>query len=429
MRIGIQTWGTEGDVRPFFALAMALMARGHEVKLVYTNVEGRTFEALAAGCGVDARSVGHAYFQENGATLVPAMEALLRKSNPLGQIRGIIEKHMDPVADLMFEASLELAAWSDGVVGHFLMHGAGTGARKHEKPYVIVSLAPVQPSAHYAPVGAPDLGRLGNGLLWKGVGWLLESIFVARVNRLRGKVGLPPIEGLMARTLELSVLYLTAVSPTLFARPPDWDPHVQLSGFLSIDEAAEPWEPEPALRAFLEAGPPPVFLSFGSMMSLGGAKTAETVQALAGAVTLAKTRGIIQAPEEARGGLVTDGSVCFITRAPHRQLFPRCSTIVHHGGAGTTQSALLAGRPSVVVPHVADQFFWGQTLEARGLGGKPLPRTKLTAPRLAERLQAVLGNAGMAARAAAAGDLLQREDGPGRAAELATRAFAEHGKP
>ncbi len=38
MNIGIQTWGSEGDVRPFLALAAGLRAAGHDVTLAVTRV-------------------------------------------------------------------------------------------------------------------------------------------------------------------------------------------------------------------------------------------------------------------------------------------------------------------------------------------------------------------------------------------------------
>ncbi len=47
MRLALASWGTEGDIRPFFALAAALTARGHEVRLAYVNVDGTDLSDLA----------------------------------------------------------------------------------------------------------------------------------------------------------------------------------------------------------------------------------------------------------------------------------------------------------------------------------------------------------------------------------------------
>lgn len=65
MRVALISWGTEGDIRPFFSLARALKQRGHEVSLDYVSVEGRTFEALARVCDVDAKPLAGEYFREN----------------------------------------------------------------------------------------------------------------------------------------------------------------------------------------------------------------------------------------------------------------------------------------------------------------------------------------------------------------------------
>ena len=257
---------------------------------------------------------------------------------------------MDPVVDVMLEAATDLARRSDAVVGHFMTHTAGAAAELHGRPYVFVSLAPVLPSVHYPPIGTPNLGRLFNPLLWKLLATVLESVMRDCANRTRARVGLPEVKNILASTLDHTILALAAVSPTLFARPVDWDPRIQIPGFLCIPESVEPWEPSPDLRAFLEAGPPPAFLSFGSMLNIPGTRALEAVRALIGAVKLAETRGIIQAPEALAANFKTDDRICFITRAPHSRLFPKCSVIVHHGGAGTTQSATLAGRPSLVAP-------------------------------------------------------------------------------
>jgi sterol 3beta-glucosyltransferase len=428
LRIGIQTWGTEGDVRPFFALAQALAIRGHRVRLNYTSVEGRLFDALAKGCGIEARSVGGEYFVTHREEVQRRMSEIFALGNPLQQIRGIFEASMDPVVDAMFDAASELAEDSDAVVGHFLTHPAGAAAAKYGKPYTMVTLQPVMPSAHYAPVGMPDLGRFLNPLLWKILGRVLESVLRDRVNHVRDRACVPPVRGLLGATLDHAILVLTAVSPTLFPRPKDWDERIQVSGFLGITDSSEPWEPDPALRAFLDAGVPPVFLSFGSMLTFARDNAAEAVTIMKSALRLSGARGIIQAPEALVSGLASDETAHFIARAPHAKLFPLCSLVVHHGGAGTTQSAVSAGRPSVVVPHAADQFFWGDRLHALGLAAKPLKRTSLTEGALGKRLSQALSDPGMRTRAEEVAKGIRLEDGPARAAELIEQALGVEAK-
>ena len=422
VRIGIQTWGTEGDIRPFFSLATALRARGHAVKVVYTSVEGRDFGPLADRCGIEAVAVGGDYFRENSASLSKRAQKSF-DANPLSQIRLIVEDLMDPVAQAMFEAGQALAEGSDAMVGHFLAHPAATAAESRRVPYGIVSLQPIFTSAHYPPVGMPTFARWLNPIKWKVAARVLESVFRDRINTIRAQAGLDPLRDIHRIALERSAFGLVAVSPTLFPRPPDWGTGAEVCGFLGIPDDAEPWEPDAALRAFLDRGPPPAFLSFGSMFSLDGDRTASVVTKLAQAVELAGTRGIIQAPESVIAQAPKSDAVAYITRAPHARLFPRCSVVVHHGGAGTTQSALLAGCPSIVVPHAADQFYWGELLCKRGVASESLAARSLTPKALAERIRFVASQPEMTTRATALGDALRDERGPERAAELVERSF------
>jgi sterol 3beta-glucosyltransferase len=55
---------------------------------------------------------------------------------------------------------------------------------------------------------------------------------------------------------------------------------------------------------------------------------------------------------------------------------------VHHGGAGTVHAVARAGVPSVVVPFLVDQPFWGRQLHRLGIAAAPIPRRSLTAEAL-----------------------------------------------
>jgi UDP:flavonoid glycosyltransferase YjiC (YdhE family) len=85
--------------------------------------------------------------------------------------------------------------------------------------------------------------------------------------------------------------------------------------------------------------------------------------------------------------------------------------VIHHGGAGTTQSALLAGRPSIIVAHVSDQFFWGAELERLGVAGTTLRRKGLTARQLADGVAQVSKAGGLASRARVLGTKMSSENG------------------
>ena len=103
-------------------------------------------------------------------------------------------------------------------------------------------------------------------------------------------------------------------------------------------------------------------------------------------------RAVIQLPWTDLDAFETDDKVFKVQRSPYNKVFPRCALIVHHGGAGTTQESLLSGRPSLIVAHVSDQFFWGSQLERLGAAGRTLKRKGLRPAVLARGIADVLAH-------------------------------------
>ena len=424
MRIGLQSWGTEGDLRPFLALGQALKRRGHAVELVFTGVEGKDFTALVKDAGVETRLVDDGYFVAHREELARRARASLQLGSPRRQFELILKDLMDPVVDSMLAAARELASRCDVMVGHFLAHTAAAAAAERARQFVLLALQPVFASAHYPPAGAPGLGRLLNPLLWRLAERVMAAALLGRINDARARCGLPGLQRFKPVDLGSPRRVLVAVSPSLFPRPRDFSARIAVCGFLELAESAQKWEPAPQVAKFLDQEAP-VFLSFGSMFGVDEQLTMKSVEVFAAALTLCGARGIVQAPASVIARAPQQDNICYIERAPHAQLFPRCSVIVHHGGAGTMQSAILAGRGSVIVPHAADQFYWGDLLYACGVAAKPLKRSVLAARPLAQRIRAVLEDPAITARAGELAAALRAESGADRAAELIEQAAAQ----
>ena len=67
------------------------------------------------------------------------------------------------------------------------------------------------------------------------------------------------------------------------------------------------------------------------------------------------------------------GNVRLSGWVPLSALVPTCRVVVHHGGAGTTMNALVAGVPQLVLPHGADQHVNAAAVQQRGVGLSHLP--------------------------------------------------------
>jgi sterol 3beta-glucosyltransferase len=180
-------------------------------------------------------------------------------------------------------------------------------------------------------------------------------------------------------------------------------------GELAMPEDAEPWVPSSALSAFLDEGPPPVLMSLGSWEHIVQERGLDLLLASARASGL---RAIVQTKRsdvEAR-----QGTTFILPWAPHRRLAPMCSAVVHHGGAGTTHTALRAGRPALVLPFILEQRMWAKRV-ARAGAGRWLSFWKATPDHVGALVREVVGSAAFRGHAERLAALMSQEDGAGLA--------------
>lgn len=415
MKIGIQTWGSEGDVRPFLALAGGLAEAGHRVAVVVTEITGKDYCDTGRALNVAVRPAGAVRWGKD--RLRRYGPEIVATRDPLLQVRGILRRFFEPLVPEMMAAAKALCRENDLVISHFLVHPLRIMAEKTGTPWMSVFTAPVIPSRHCTPSGAPRWGPIANRVFWKLGELVLNRLFKPSVDQSFRREGLVPAKDLIRDVWMSRLLTLVEASPALFPPPSDWPSHVQVCGFFNMPERGEAWEMPESLRRFLESGPPPVYMTFGSMM-FGEPAPADIVELMAAAVGLAGCRAILQADWAFVGGVPDSPNVYRISRAPHQSVFPRCAAVVHHGGSGTTQTATMAGCPSVVVAYATDQLFWGETLFQRGLAPRPLNRRTVTSRKLAEAIRAVLKSPTMTDTARAVGRRIREEKGVARAVRL-----------
>jgi UDP:flavonoid glycosyltransferase YjiC (YdhE family) len=421
MKIGMQTWGSHGDVRPFLALAEGLRAAGHEVTLLITSFDNAAYEGLASRHGVTIRVVASPAISPDEAEKIGRTAYNTR--NPMTQMAEILRLCFAPAEEAMFAAAQELCADADLLIGHYFMHPLQIAAEQAGLPYVSVLLSHAAiPSAFNHPLGIP-LGRLGNRALWWLTRTLLHRTAGHYPNRLRKRLGMRPTDDIVTEVWLSPHLTLAAVSPQICERQPDWPPSLQVCGFLDMPNIELEGRLPETLASFLAAGAKPVYMTFGSWMPRDMASQSETLRLLTDAARLAGCRAIIQSPGWRECGFESSDQLLYVSGGPHHLIFPRCQAVVHHGGAGTTQSATLAGRPSVVVAHISEQEHWGRELRRMGVAGGITRRRSLTVRQLAGRLRLVLDTTEMTTRAEAIARAMAREDGVAQAVGYITARF------
>jgi vancomycin aglycone glucosyltransferase len=220
------------------------------------------------------------------------------------------------------------------------------------------------------------------------------------VNRERAALGLAPTRDIYS--LLLGKDPLLAAEERIAPIPPDAQ-SVRCIGCLHpFDETPLPEK----LEVFLDAGPPPVYIGFGSMTDPDPQRSTAL---LLDAIERAGVRAIVSEGWAGLGRVSLPSDVEVVGAVDHSTLFRRVAVVVHHGGAGTTTTAARSGVPQILVPHVLDQFHWAARIQRLGVGPPPLARRKLTADGLAHSLRAVCENEWLAENAAELGERLRAD--------------------
>lgn len=420
MRILLTSFGTRGDVQPYLALAVGLQRAGHQATLATSYTYTEWIEAY----GIRTCPTP---FNLQEFSRQPENQAILKSGNFFRQMALLREamwrnaEAQAPVWEAMQEA--------DVVIQSPTASGALEAVRQRKIPAVLampVPFAATRAFPSFFNLSRSSLGagynafthRLMHRLLWNMMGGPLT-------NPLRKKLGLRPHNSfgdVFAESRQLNVPWLYGFSTHVIPKPTDWDEQQYIAGYWFL-EPPPAWQPPPELMQFLESGPPPVYIGFGSMIHEDPVRQSRLALR---ALELSNQRGLLLT---GWGGLTrqtTPANVLVVEDVPHAWLFPRVAAVVHHGGAGTTGAALQAGVPNLITPFAPnDQLAWSEVVVRLGVGPRLPGIKKLSAEMLAEAIHSATTDAALRARAAALGEKIRAEDGVARAVEIIERHAAK----
>lgn len=409
MRVAIETLGSRGDVQPYVALALALLARGHDVQLAAPA----QFQGF-----VERHHIPYVALPGEFLTLLDTPEGKAAIAGGKGFSGGLkLLKHIRPMMMQLFDREWQAVQSfaPDIIVYHPKSLVSPWMATALRIPHVLASPVPgLTPTKAFPSPLLPfsSLGpfnRLSHIVALKAVDLLFRRDLRAWRERVFGTSADRPAP-------PAGTIY--AFSPAILPKPDDWGLDTLVSGYWFLDEPD--WTPDPALARFLDDGPAPVFFGFGSMPGLNPeALTGLILQAL----TMTGKRGVLASGGGAISTGLAGGPMFFLDSAPHDRLLPRMSAIVHHGGAGTTAAGLRAGLPTQIIPFFGDQPFWGRRVAELGAGPSPLERASLTAETLAKALTA-LEDPMMRIRAQSLSDAIKTDPGAGAAVDFLERRVA-----
>ncbi|KAF7551394.1 hypothetical protein G7046_g7738 [Stylonectria norvegica] len=452
LNIVIQIVGSRGDVQPFVALAKVLKdTYGHRVRIAthptfQTFVEENGLEFFSIGGdpaelmafmvkhpglmpGFDAITSGEVTKRRKGIqeillgcwrSCIEAGDGLgpppppHAKNEPLDTLQLPGDTSKEPfVADAIIANPPSFAhihiAEKLGIPLHMMFTMPWSPTRAFPHP-----LANIQSSNADDVMTSYLSYTLVEMMTWQGLGDV--------INRFRDKaLDLPPLSMIWAPGMlsRLKIAWTYCWSPALIPKPNDWGRHIDISGFFFLNLASA-FTPDPDLATFLAAGPPPVYIGFGSIVVDDPNAMTRTIF---DAVEAAGVRALVS---KGWGGLGADDvgipeGVFMLGNVPHDWLFEHVSCVVHHGGAGTTAAGIKAGKPTIVVPFFGDQPFWGSMIARANAGPEPIPYKSLTAENLSEAIKFCL-QPNTLERATEMGHRIREEQGT----DVGGKSFHDH---
>jgi sterol 3beta-glucosyltransferase len=407
MKVVIQTVGTRGDVEPFMALGLGLISAGHEV----TVATAPGFRSFVTDRGLTFAAIRADYHE-----LLETPDARAALRNPY-KMKSMIKNTIKPLMKRMMEDQMTTSEDADVIVFHPKALGATHVGEARSVP--VVAGLPVPAMIPTAAFPLPGFSVSPPAFLNKA-SYRLLNLSTYPFNKIvmqwrTDDLGLPR-RGRRAGNFKLRdgswPPTLLAISPSVVPKADDWPADSSVTGYWFLDPDPH-WSPPSDLVAFLEAGPAPVAVGFGSMVVRDPDQL--------GSEILAGIRGcgrrIVMVT--GRSGFSPDPAddLYLVETIPNHWLFPKMAAVIHHGGAGTTAAGLRGGTPTIVTPVMGDQTFWGKRVAAIGAGPDPLPIRKISAAAIEALVRQATEDESIRDRAAAVGEAIRSEDGIGTAVD------------
>lgn len=358
-RILFAMWDGGGTVPPELAVVRALVARGHDVRVIA--------DAVLAN---DVRATGATHLAWTTAPQrhsSAAEDDFIRDwevSNPLAAFARVRDRFFcGPAALFAADVQAELRGHrADVAVTSQMLFGAQIGAEASGVP-VVMTCANVysipgmgQPmfGTGFKPARSP-LGRARD----RAVGAVMERLFDSgrdTINELRTSLGLEPLAHTMDQMRRQETLLLIDEA---FDFPATFPANVHYAGAQLEDPAwTDSWTPP--------AGEAPLVLV---AMSSSYQNQGDVVRRVAAALGTLRVRGVVTTgPAVDPSTIDAPRNVQVVRSAPHSEVLRHASVVVTHGGHGTVVKTLAAGLPLLILPMGRDQADNAVRVTARGAG-------------------------------------------------------------
>ena len=375
-------------MEPFIAIGEILKEKGHQVICAFPQ----QFRNLAEDSNMEFASLGSKYIElldsDDGKAALGGSGSGLRKMIAYIRLAGKsteINKELIITQSELIESEKPDRIVYNGKVIYPIIWGLTNSGKT-------ILVSPV-PYIHYVKNHThlafnSNYGRFLNKLSYSLANFGLVTTVMISIKwlKIKSKITRKQIK----HTL-LSNKAIYTISPSLFSRPDYWNKNLKVLGYHERNKIVK-WNPDKELSDFLEKHNKILFITFGSMTN---PEPEVKTKILLEILERNKIPAIINI---ASGGLVKPDKydadlIHVVSHIPYNWIFPRIYGVIHHGGSGTTHLALKYGCPTMIIPHILDQFVWNKIIYETGAGPKGIRINKMTSKTLEPKILELLNNA------------------------------------
>ncbi len=377
MKIILTAVGSTGDIEPFIPLSIGLQQRGHNVLMCSNDV----YEEKFTSRGIEFNAIGPPIDLEEMRKAREHLEHL----SPLKQLDFLVENVFLNEGKKYFDDCLRSNEGYDLGICHSLDFLGQHALIERNIPWISVVLCPgIVPTSFNSPMHLPNLGKMLNPLLWRLFNFVKRPSerkiegYLSKLNGIKRKIS---ITGTFSPYLNI-----VASCSAFNTLPPDVDKTFIQTGNLSTFTNIDNYQAPTDLMEFIQDKRPEVVFTFGSM----GGSDGEAIAELFCAVTRSLSMNAIIV--KGWGNIESDqktGDIFYVDFIPYEYLFEHVNIVVHHGGAGTCYMAAKSGKTSIIIPHLADQQYWGNELNRIGIAGRSILKKNLSVKNLSAEIDRV----------------------------------------
>lgn len=385
----IPTIGTRGDLQPYIAIASQLMKMGHD-PIVASHP---CMEQLVKSYNVKFACIG--------PDIDIGIEAAKIRTNAPHWMIGLM-KVMQFSFKMLEQSHDEIKSLARDSQVMIVSHTAAGSIEADQLKMKSISVS-LFPQA--IPIEDPS-EPLFRRMVGSAAGWGMGLMMKKPLDRIRQRLGVEPMgeAGITSKWLNL-----IPISPYVIPPDPRWESRHKMTGYWFV-ETPDSWSPPEELVAFLRAGCSPVVINLGAM-ALGDDDDEDLIDLVLSGIESVGVRAVIQGWNSQLLQKTLPANVIHIGAVPHTWLLPQACGFIHHGGFGSTAAAFQAGIPALVIPHIIDQFIWGQKVNELRVGVVPIPRKKINKENFTKALAQLVNDSKLQENATGLGEQIRAEKG------------------